>query len=82
MTDLLDFATLLKSCAKQKDLRAGGIIHAEIARRGLLEKDIFAGSSLVSMYAKCGAFAIAQEVFDELPIRNSISWNALITGYA
>ncbi|KAI5057915.1 hypothetical protein GOP47_0027930 [Adiantum capillus-veneris] len=33
------------------------------------------------MYVKCGALVKAQETFDELPRRNSVTWNALITGY-
>eukprot|EP00250_Pteridium_aquilinum_P033476 c5706_g1_i1 orf=1-207(+) len=33
------------------------------------------------MYAKCGALPRAQEVFDELPVRTVVSWNALIAGY-
>eukprot|EP00250_Pteridium_aquilinum_P020277 c24766_g9_i1 orf=1-309(-) len=34
------------------------------------------------MYAKCGMLQKAQEVFDELPLRNLVSWNVLIIGYA
>ena len=33
------------------------------------------------MYAKCGVPAKAQEVLEELPTRNVISWNALLAGY-
>ena len=34
------------------------------------------------MYAKCGEFVKSQKVFQELPIRNVVSWNALIGEYA
>ena len=34
------------------------------------------------MYAKCGFLAKAQKVLEELPIRDTFSWNALIAGYA
>eukprot|EP00250_Pteridium_aquilinum_P021033 c25013_g3_i1 orf=1-216(+) len=34
------------------------------------------------MYAKCGAFIKAQEVFDSLTVRDVVSWTALILGYA
>eukprot|EP00250_Pteridium_aquilinum_P009322 c18595_g3_i1 orf=2-544(+) len=33
------------------------------------------------MYAKCGSLTEAQDVFDELPYRNVVSWTSLITGY-
>jgi pentatricopeptide repeat protein len=34
------------------------------------------------MYAKCGVLSKAQQVLKELHVRNVVSWNALITGYA
>jgi pentatricopeptide repeat protein len=34
------------------------------------------------MYAKCGSLTTADRVFEKLRIRNVVSWNALITGYA
>ena len=36
----------------------------------------------VDMYAKCGVLSKAQQVLKELHLRNVVSWNALITGYA
>eukprot|EP00250_Pteridium_aquilinum_P015647 c22681_g1_i1 orf=2-256(-) len=49
------FVALLKVCAKRKDLYRGSRLHAVILHRGLLKKNIFIGSILVHMYAKCGA---------------------------
>ena len=34
------------------------------------------------MYAACGAFLEAKQVFDEMPVRNSVTWNVFITGLA
>ncbi|MCO5568342.1 hypothetical protein L7F22_022041 [Adiantum nelumboides] len=73
--------TSLKACAKQKDLCQGSQIHADIRASGLLEKDAYLQSTLVSMYAKCGAFVRAQHVINELPVADVISWTALIAGY-
>eukprot|EP00250_Pteridium_aquilinum_P017876 c23816_g3_i1 orf=860-1291(+) len=75
------FAALLKACAKHKDLKRGSELHAEVVSMELLSKDIFVGSALVTMYVKCDELAKAQEVFDQLPVRNVVSWNALIAGY-
>lgn len=36
----------------------------------------------MDVYAKCGLIEEAQEVFDEVRSRNTVSWNALIAGYA
>eukprot|EP00250_Pteridium_aquilinum_P003632 c1393_g1_i1 orf=632-1195(+) len=51
---------LLQACVKHRDLDRGSEIHNAIVRRGLLE-NIFIGSTLVSMYAKCGILAKARE---------------------
>eukprot|EP00250_Pteridium_aquilinum_P019063 c24275_g6_i1 orf=480-1427(+) len=47
------FVALLKACTKLKDVERGNELHAEIAKHGLLRTDLFVGSTLVDMYAKC-----------------------------
>ncbi|KAL2346879.1 hypothetical protein Fmac_000879 [Flemingia macrophylla] len=39
------------------------------------------GNSMIDMYSKCGMVVEAAKVFDNLPVRNVISWNAMIAGY-
>ncbi|KAM0037696.1 putative tetratricopeptide-like helical domain superfamily [Helianthus debilis subsp. tardiflorus] len=34
------------------------------------------------MYAKCGKNRDARKVFDEMPVRNVVSWSGIIYGYA
>eukprot|EP00250_Pteridium_aquilinum_P009426 c18660_g2_i1 orf=2-442(-) len=72
--DVLRMHHVIKACGKERDLRKGSRIHTEILERGLLEKDISLGNALLSMYAKSGAMAKAQELFDELPTRNVVTW--------
>ncbi|KAI8014147.1 Nicotianamine aminotransferase A [Camellia lanceoleosa] len=43
--------------------------------------DMYVGTSLIDMYVKCGELSDARMVFDELPVRDVSSWNALIAGY-
>ncbi|KAI5085013.1 hypothetical protein GOP47_0001182, partial [Adiantum capillus-veneris] len=80
--DALSLVATLQVCAKRKDLHRGSQVHAQITEKGLLKTNIFVGNTLVNMYARCGALEKAHKVFDELPVRNVVSWNALITGYA
>ena len=77
------FVGLLKDCAKKKDLQHGSALHADILERRILhgKSGPYVGSALISMYAKCGALAKAQEVLETLPVRNVVSWNALIEAY-
>jgi hypothetical protein len=78
----ITFASMLKACGCIGSLQKGEQIHAQVSIQGLVEKDIVLGNALVDMYAKCGALVKAQEVFDTLPVRDTIAWTALITGYA
>eukprot|EP00250_Pteridium_aquilinum_P003916 c14180_g1_i2 orf=213-3113(+) len=73
--------TLLKACARLKDLERGQQLYVCIVQRGC-EMDLFVGSTLIDMYAKCGLLLDAEEVFDKLPIQNTVSWSALIAAYA
>ena len=54
----------------------------KLLSRGLLETNIVLGNALVDIYAKYGCLAKAQQVLEELPAWDVISWNALITRYA
>uniref|UniRef100_A0A7N2L521 DYW domain-containing protein n=1 Tax=Quercus lobata TaxID=97700 RepID=A0A7N2L521_QUELO len=44
--------------------------------------NVFSGSALVDMYAKCGSLKDALQSYQEMPERNPVPWNALISAYA
>ncbi|KAM0978326.1 hypothetical protein ACFX2C_014306 [Malus domestica] len=44
------------------------------------EFDVFVGSSVVDMYAKCGEIRDARKVFDEIPKKKVVSWSGMIYG--
>ncbi|MQL73300.1 hypothetical protein Taro_005658 [Colocasia esculenta] len=65
-----------------KDLKLGKQLHAaEIVER-VFKEDVFVGSSLVAMYAKCGEVLDARPVFDLMPRRNTVTRTSMIAGYA
>ncbi|CAN1846727.1 Pentatricopeptide repeat-containing protein At1g11290, chloroplastic [Linum perenne] len=37
--------------------------------------------TVVDMYAKYGDIVTAHQMFDEMPVRNAVTWNSLISGY-
>jgi pentatricopeptide repeat protein len=76
------FISILKACGGIGAVDKGEQIHDEIVNRGLMDKNIALGNALVDMYAKCGAFAKAKKVLEELLVRSVVSWNAIIAGYA
>ncbi|CAA6660388.1 unnamed protein product [Spirodela intermedia] len=74
------FSSALSACGGLKDCATGMQIHASISKSPLVF-DVFMGSALVDMYAKCGKPPEARRVFDSMPDRNVVSWNSLITCY-
>ncbi|OVA11779.1 Pentatricopeptide repeat [Macleaya cordata] len=75
------FASALKACSLCLALNFGKQMHGEVIKVGLLW-DVFVGSALVDLYAKCGEMKFAKGVFFYMPDRNVVSWNALLNGYA
>ncbi|MFS7907763.1 putative tetratricopeptide-like helical domain superfamily, DYW domain-containing protein [Helianthus anomalus] len=75
------FASLLNSCAALNALHLGRQVHAQFVLSAFSSDDI-TKSSLVDMYVKCGAVDIARAVFDTICLKNSVSWTAMISGYA
>lgn len=71
----------LRACAYMSALIKGQTIHIDIVKRGMLEEDVYVGSSMIDMYAKCGALGDAYTVFDRLREKDVVSWTALISGY-
>ncbi|WOH06957.1 hypothetical protein DCAR_0626386 [Daucus carota subsp. sativus] len=72
--------TILPGCAALAALAKGKEIHA-YAIRNALSSDVTVGSALVDMYAKCGCLSLARRVFDDMRVRNVITWNVMIMAY-
>ncbi|KAJ0981576.1 hypothetical protein J5N97_009831 [Dioscorea zingiberensis] len=72
--------TLLKTCADAQNLHFGKLVH-EKAIHFALHTDTFVANGLVLMYSKCGHIRAAHQVFNEMPIRNVVSWTTLISMY-
>ncbi|KAJ0077782.1 hypothetical protein Patl1_36625 [Pistacia atlantica] len=72
---------VISSCARLLDLERGKEIYEEFVKDGIAF-DSYVGSALVDMYGKCGCLEMAREVFDRMPVKNVVAWNALIAGYS
>ncbi|KAH7427856.1 hypothetical protein KP509_10G063700 [Ceratopteris richardii] len=79
--DSVIITLVLKACGGMGVLKWGKFIYDFIIKRRL-EADLVVGNSLIDMYARCGSLLEAEEIFDRLKIKNVVSWNALIAGYA
>eukprot|EP01018_Ginkgo_biloba_P028329 Gb_03597 [translate_table: standard] len=74
-------SSVLPACTQSAALQQGKKIHEYIIRNRI-EPNVFVGSALVDMYAKCGSIEKARHVFDKMSQRNVVVWNTMIAGYA
>ncbi|XP_020529721.1 pentatricopeptide repeat-containing protein At4g15720 [Amborella trichopoda] len=79
-TALQQIAFELKVCSSNNDLQKGLYLHTKIFKTGLLS-DIFTNNFLLNMYSKCATILNAQQVFDEMPQRNVVSYTSLMDSY-
>ncbi len=78
--DPVSFVGVLNACASVVALKEGRRAHEQIVQ-SRCESDVFVGSSLVDMYAKCGSMEDAARVFNKMPLRNVVLWNTMISGH-
>ncbi|CAI9116372.1 OLC1v1017498C1 [Oldenlandia corymbosa var. corymbosa] len=73
--------SVLDACGEEKELKLGKQLHGAIVKT-MYRMDIFVGTSLVDMYAKCGKMEDSVVVFEGMRKRNTVTWTSLIAGYA
>ncbi|XWS23602.1 hypothetical protein CRYUN_Cryun28dG0028800 [Craigia yunnanensis] len=73
--------SVLSAIASLTALDFGLLVHAEAVKQGL-NCNVYVGSSLISMYAKCEKIDAAKKVFDAVDEKNVVLWNAMLGGYA
>ncbi|XP_051200883.1 pentatricopeptide repeat-containing protein At5g50390, chloroplastic-like [Lolium perenne] len=78
--DQFTFSTMLGVFSRLGLLEHAKQMHAGLIQSGL-QVDIVGNTALVDLYCKWGRMEDARHVFDRMPSRNLVSWNALIAGY-
>ncbi|XP_042504759.1 pentatricopeptide repeat-containing protein At5g66520-like [Macadamia integrifolia] len=71
----------VSACVQLRALEQGVWLHSYIEDQGF-ELSVTLGTSLVDMYCKCGSVEKALKVFNEMPVKNVLSWNSMIGGLA
>lgn len=79
--DRITFLTSLSACACLALLKLGEQIISTAEKCGFASH-ISVVNSIVTMYSRCGRIGDAQNVFDSILTKNTISWNAMMSGYA
>ncbi|PNX94345.1 hypothetical protein L195_g017518 [Trifolium pratense] len=70
----------LKACGENKALKYGTQLHGSIIKK-ICKSDVFIGTGLIDMYAKCGEIVSSKKVFDRMRVRNTATWTSIISGY-
>ncbi|KAM0918062.1 hypothetical protein ACQ4PT_009072 [Festuca glaucescens] len=73
------FASMLSAAANVTAFVEGQRVHGAAVRYGL-DRNVFVGSSLINLYAKCGCIGEAMRVFDFSCGKNIVMWNAMLNG--
>ncbi|CAA2952547.1 pentatricopeptide repeat-containing At3g47840 [Olea europaea subsp. europaea] len=68
-----------KACGLNMNLKYGEMLHVFSVKTGLVNS-VFVGSAILDMYMKNGSVWEGCRIFDEMPLRNVVSWTAIITG--
>ncbi|CAN1270394.1 Pentatricopeptide repeat-containing protein At4g14850 [Linum perenne] len=77
----ITFVSVLKAYIDIEGLEGGKLgrqVHALSVKIGLIS-DVFVGCGAFDMYSKTGSIADAGKLFDEMPERNIVTWNAYIS---
>ncbi|XP_020241730.1 pentatricopeptide repeat-containing protein At5g50390, chloroplastic isoform X1 [Asparagus officinalis] len=78
--DHFTYSIVISICARLGSLEHAKQIHAGLIRNGF-GMDLISNSALVDLYCKWGRMEDARNIFDRMPRKNLITWNALIGGY-
>uniref|UniRef100_A0ACD5TIE5 Uncharacterized protein n=1 Tax=Avena sativa TaxID=4498 RepID=A0ACD5TIE5_AVESA len=78
--DEFTLTTVLGVCGALGFAELGKQMHSFAAKSGLL-RACGVGNSIISMYGKCGQLENAENFFEQMPHRDLVSWNALITAH-
>lgn len=78
--DTYSFPYVLKAAAHLSEIGVGREIHGQIVRIGHCG-DVHVTTALIQMYSICGEIGDASHLFDEMPRRDVIAWNALLAGH-
>ncbi|GAA0147131.1 hypothetical protein LIER_06909 [Lithospermum erythrorhizon] len=79
--ELYSFGSVLRACAGLAALKPGKEMHCQYVKRSGW-RDVIVESALIDLYAKCGSVDYAYGIFTKMRIKNLITWNSMISGFA
>ncbi|RZC63917.1 hypothetical protein C5167_025674 [Papaver somniferum] len=77
----ITLSAVLSACASVGAIDLGKWVEEYSSKKGYLH-DVYIATALVDMYAKCGSINQAHQIFKNMPSKNVVSWNAMISALA
>lgn len=71
----------ISACANISSLEEGSQFHGKAIISGLI-RYVVVSNSLVTLYGKCGNIDDSTRLFDEMSVRDEVSWTAVVSAYA
>ncbi|KAA0054448.1 pentatricopeptide repeat-containing protein [Cucumis melo var. makuwa] len=71
------FVGVLSCFSREEDLKFGQLLHGIVIKIGFYY-EVLVVNSLLNMYLQCGGFFFADKLFEEVPVRDVVTYNSII----
>ncbi|KAF3594923.1 hypothetical protein DY000_02025197 [Brassica cretica] len=79
--DSATYSELIKCCMSHRAVHEGNLVRRHLYFNGH-QPMLFLANVLINMYVKFNLLTDAHNVFDEMPLRNVVSWTTMISAYS
>ncbi|XP_034206956.1 pentatricopeptide repeat-containing protein At1g25360-like [Prunus dulcis] len=82
--DEFTYTSVISTCANNGLFQLGKQVHAYILRteaKPTVDFSLSVNNTLLTLYYKCGKLDEAQYIFNNMPVKDLVSWNAILSGY-
>ncbi|KAL1547248.1 putative pentatricopeptide repeat-containing protein [Salvia divinorum] len=78
--DSITIASVLPACGDLSALSLGKRVHGFVKLKRM-QPNLSVENALIDMYAKCGCLVEARRVFEEMRIKDVVSWTSMMSAY-
>lgn len=79
--DGFTFPLAIRACKLTGRFGFGRIVHNHVMQMGF-QSNVHVVNEFIGMYAKMGRIDYSYKMFDKMRVRNHISWNSMVSGFA